>query len=95
MAAATTRMLDVRVGSGARVKSAATLTSLPQIAAVISDDICVTDRKAGDFRKWDEADVTSGAALSDAYVRKCIRAEQANLRATNRLQNLQFITSLA
>ena len=48
---------DVGFGSGARVKSAATLTSLPQIAVVISDGICVADRKAADFSYWDEASI--------------------------------------
>ena len=48
--------------------------TLPHIADVIAERICVADRKAADFRNWDEADVTDGAARSDDHACKCIEA---------------------
>jgi hypothetical protein len=54
-----------------------------------SDDIKLNDRY------WDKplvaASCISSPPIDTIEGRSCIRAEQAHLRATNRLENLQFI----
>lgn len=60
-AARTTRQQNLQLGDELtcsmpliRINAPTTLTGLPHMADVISENICVPDLKAVDFRKWEE-----------------------------------------